>query len=444
MSNDSSLNNPCIFVGGKTVSNSKYHSLLGVKNDCPCGKVHSCNIQSVIIRRGALEELPILTNSYRSILLVCDENTRLVCGNEVSRLIHDKLESELTFGKELLVPNEEAVRRLDSYVSDKTELIIGVGSGVINDLCKYVSHARGIPYFIVATAPSMDGYASKGAAMLFDGMKITTDADVPRAIIADTTVLKNAPLDMLRAGYGDVIGKYSCLNDWRLSNVIFDEYLCEYVYGLTYGTVEAVAGLGERIVSRDEESVAALMWGLVTVGIAMAYMGNSRPASGSEHHLSHFFEVVGLLRDEPYLSHGIDVAYSTYLTAEIRQLILSEDVPKGKPFSEEEYEKNVRRVYASEQDLHTAEEILKLQKRLGMIYESNLPIYRDKWEDIRRVLRDTPGPEEIKGLLSSVGLSISEFRKTYSEEKIADALKYAKYLKDRYTVLWLYDALEIK
>ena len=62
---------------------------------------------------------------------------------------------------------------------------------------------------------------------------------------------------------------------------------------------------------------------LVVVGIAMAYMGNSRPASGSEHHLSHYFEVTGLLRDEPYFAHGIDVAYSTYVTAGLREELLS-------------------------------------------------------------------------------------------------------------------------
>ena len=195
-----------------------------------------------------------------------------------------------------MIPNEEAVEKLEACLSNKTDLIIGVGSGVINDLCKYVSFSHSLPYYIVATAPSMDGYASKGAAMLFGGMKITTSAAVPAAIIADTAILKDAPIEMLQAGYGDMIGKYSYLNDWKLSHIVNNEPLCEYIYDLTYQTVTSVADMGEKILSRDEKSIAALMRALVIVGIAMAQMGNSRPASGSEHHLSHYFEVTGYIQ----------------------------------------------------------------------------------------------------------------------------------------------------
>ena len=176
-------------------------------------------------------------------------------------------------GDRVVVPNEEAVATFEQKLTEDTDLIIGVGAGVINDLCKYVSHQHKLPYFIVATAPSMDGYASKGAAMLFSGMKITVNTAVPAAIIADTAVLCEAPLDMLQAGFGDIIGKYSCLNDWRLSQCVNGETLCEYIYGLTYDTVRSVSDMAEKIIARDEKSVAMLMRALVIVGIAMAYMG---------------------------------------------------------------------------------------------------------------------------------------------------------------------------
>ena len=303
-------------------------SLLGRKIECECGKSHACDIERVLIRDGALNELPALTKSFSHVLLVCDTNTYRACGERVKELLADKTDYILVYESEgFLVPNESSVDELRRHVCEKTDLIVGVGSGVINDLCKYVSFERGLPYYIVATAPSMDGYASSGAAMLFDGMKITTSAAVPKAIIADTSVIKNAPLEMLKAGYGDIIGKLSCLNDWRLGRAIFNEPFCDYIYKLTHETTSSVASLGEKIVSRDERSVAALMRALVIVGIAMAYMGNSRPASGSEHHLSHFFEVVGLLRGEPYLCHGIDVAYSTYATARLREEILTRPTP---------------------------------------------------------------------------------------------------------------------
>lgn len=417
--------------------------LLGTREHCACGKTHTCEIGSVVICHGALNELQAMVADYHHILLVCDQNTRRACGERVSQLLAGKIDTELTYQCEgFLVPNEESVERLNAFVTDKTDLIIGVGSGVINDLCKYVSHDRSLPYYIVATAPSMDGYASKGAAMLFNSMKITTNASVPAAIIADTDVLKDAPMEMLRAGYGDIIGKFSCLNDWRLSTAVNGEAMCDYIYGLTYDTVSAVAGMGMGIISRDEVSIAALMRALVIVGIAMAYMGNSRPASGSEHHLSHSFEVTGLLRNEPYFCHGIDVAYSTYVTAKLRSELLAVCQPEAKPFDAALWEENIRRVYAVKDNCTAADGIIALQNKLGWIYEDKMPVYLEKWEEIRRILEDSPTPEQVLTMLESVGLSIAEFEKMYSEEKRRDAVRYAKDLKDRYTVLWLYGQVQ--
>ena len=136
----------------------------------------------------------------------------------------------------------------------------------------------------------MDGYASKGAAMIMGNMKVTYNAHVPAAIIGDTNILKDAPMDLIKSGYGDILGKYSCLNDWKLAHVVNDEYICDYVYDLTFEMLTKTQDLGPALLARDPEAIKTLMEALVGVGIAMAYVGNSRPASGSEHHLSHFFE----------------------------------------------------------------------------------------------------------------------------------------------------------
>ena len=414
--------------------------LLGAKADCACGKEHSCEIRKVVIRNGAINELAALCRDYRSILLVYDENTYDVCGAKIDSMLSDKNVVKAVFsGKGPVVPNEDAVATLKSYISSDIDLIVGVGSGVINDLCKYVSCDAKLPYYIVATAPSMDGYASKGAAMLFDGMKITTNAAVPAAIIADTAILKDAPLEMLQAGYGDIIGKYSCLNDWRISHVVNGELMCDYVYKLTSDTVDAVAPLAKDIISRDEGSIASLMRALVLVGVAMAYMGNSRPASGSEHHLSHFFEVTGLLFNEPYFCHGVDVAYSTYITAKMRAELIGIAEPLAKGFDLADWEQSIKRVYGTEKSSVTADEIIALQKRLGWIEKDYLPIYKERWGEIIEILSDSPTPDEVLKMLESAGLHYADFEKMYSDEKISNAKKYAKDLKDRYSVLWMYE-----
>lgn len=410
--------------------------LLAGVDTCACGKSHKCPIDHVIIAENACDSLPEITEAYSNILLVADRNTYRVGGEVVSAKLGARLKDTLVYQtEEVLVPDETAIAELKSHLTEKTDLIIGIGSGVINDLCKHVSFLAGLPYYIVATAPSMDGYASKGSALILEGMKVTLNANVPKAIIADVSMLKNAPFEMIQAGYGDIIGKYSCLNDWKLSHLVNEEYLCEFVMNATYEAVEKTVRLADGLVKRESEAVKALMEALVAVGILMAYVGNSRPASGSEHHLSHYFEIVGIVRGETYLPHGIDVCCSAIETARLREELLAmENIDAYKTaFDQVEYEANIRRVYTD-----IADEVLALQSKMGWYGVDRIAVYREKWAEIRKVLADCPSSEEMLALTERIGLSYENFRSLYGEKKIADAHLYAKDLKDRYTVLWMY------
>lgn len=141
---------------------------------CDCGKVHRCDIPHFLIGKGVLANLPEMVLDYRHILLVADQNTYPLCGDRVRGMLQEKIEAVCVLESEgLLVPGREAVGIVDGFVSKETDLVLGIGSGVVNDICKYVSCTHNIPCGIIATAPSMDGYASSGAAMIFDGMKIT-------------------------------------------------------------------------------------------------------------------------------------------------------------------------------------------------------------------------------------------------------------------------------
>lgn len=409
--------------------------LYGIKG-CECGRDHECPISHVIIAKDAITALPSVTEHYEKILLVADTNTLKECGETVLSELGDKICDTLIFKRDgILVPDEIAVSELDSRVSDDTDLIIGVGSGVINDLCKIVSYNNGIPYIIVATAPSMDGYASVGSALILNGMKVTLNARVPIAIVADTKVLANSPFAMIQAGYGDIIGKYSCLCDWQLSALVNDEYICPRILELTYAAVERTVALTDKIIARSEDAIGALMEALVAIGILMAYVGNSRPASGSEHHLSHYFEIVGLERNEEYLPHGIDVAFSSLETAKLREKLLSIESLDGFEchFSRERYEREINRIYGS-----VASEVIALQDKVGWYGIDRTDVYREKWQEIRQVLSNAPTADETLALLDRAGLKYSDFLDLYGKEKIDDALLYAKDLKDRYSVLWIY------
>jgi len=405
----------------------------GIEN-CSCGRSHHCPVDYIEIGPNALSALQAACENYHHILLVSDENTQAVCGKDVFALLSDKVETNLVLlpNGDVVIPNEEKIAEVEAALTEKTDLIIGVGSGVINDLCKQVSFIKDLPYYIVATAPSMDGFVSVGAALILEGMKITLNARPPKGVFADTKVLKDAPIEMLRAGYGDIIGKFSCLNDWRLSALINDEYFCQKVYDITFETAERVKLLAEGVAARDEETVGALMEALVTVGVAMSYVDCSRPASGSEHHLSHFFEITGILDNVPYFAHGIDVVYSAVETARLRQQLISSH-PTKRLFDREVWESEIRRIYTT-----SADGIIALQDRLGWYLKDDSAVVYEKWEEIKALLSEAPSPEEFIEMIEKVGLDFSEFEKLYGGQKIMDATLYAKDLKDRYTVLWLY------
>lgn len=407
---------------------------------CSCGMTHRCSIKHILVEKGANEKLGGLLGEYKKILLVADANTYAACGETVKAQLGSRLESLLIYQRDgLVIPNEETVEELRARVTPDTDLIVGIGSGVIQDTCKYVSYQEKLPYYIVATAPSMDGYASVGAAMIMGGMKVTYSTHVPEVILADVDVLKDAPMEMIKSGYGDILGKYSCLNDWKLAKVVRDEYFCDYVYDLTYDMLLKTKDLGPQLLQRDPDAIQTLMEAIVGVGVAMALVGNSRPASGSEHHLSHFFEITGILDNKPYFMHGTDVAYSSVYTERLREELLKLDAPvQGQPLSREEWEKNIRAIYTS-----IAPSVIALQDKMGWYEQDWYPIYAEKWPEIRAVLAEAPSSQEMIGYLRSVELDVSEFEALYGKEKIEAALKFGKDLKDRYSVLWMYYTLMV-
>jgi len=245
---------------------------------------------------------------------------------------------------------------------------------------------------------------------------------------------------MIKSGYGDIIGKYSALNDWKLSHVINGEYICDYVYDLTYEMIEKTLQISDGILNREDESIKTLMEALVVVGIAMSFVGNSRPASGSEHHLSHFFEIVGLLNDEPYFNHGIDVVYSTVMTQRLREQILALDCfDQATPFDQAEWEEHIRKTYTG-----AAEGIIELQNKLGWYTKDYISIYKEKIDEIKNVLKEVPSSDKLEKMLEKVELYMPEFVTLYGEEKIKEATFIAKDLKNRFTVLWLYYTLFYK
>lgn len=403
---------------------------------CQCGRTHFCPIQTVQIGRDALQKMPEILKNYRSIMLVADDNTWTVCDSQVADLLGNAITGIHIYHRSgHLIPDEQAVAELKAVLPSDVDLVLGIGSGVINDICKYTSWELGIECGIVATAPSMDGYASSGAAMIWDGMKVTFTAHPPMHIFADVQIIKDAPMDMIRAGYGDIIGKYSSLNDWKLANLITGEYFCQPIYDLVMEVTDCIRDRAYSIANRDEEAIELLMKALVLSGITLSLVGSTRPGSGSEHHFGHFFEVTGLVHGWPHFVHGIDVAYATVLTAGMRHCLCQAPM-EFSPDTEPERLAAWRRCFGV-----VADEVQRLQEKAGFYRNNRFDEYAEKWDDICRILQECPTAAQCKSMLEAVGLDIAVFEAKYDAQRITDAMLYSKDLKDRYSFLWIYYAV---
>jgi len=411
--------------------------LLNRDISCTCGRTHRCDIPRLAIAPGALKDLPQLTEGFRRIVLAADSNTWAVCGAEVKELLKNQTESVCIFQpKGLLVPDERSIKLLESYLTEQTDLVLGIGSGVINDLCKYAAWKKGIRSGIVATAPSMDGFASSGAAMIIGGMKVTYTVNAPTVIVGDTEILKDAPMEMIRSGYADIIGKYSALCDWRLSEAVNGEYLCPFVYDLVLERTNALRDAAKGLTERKEEAVRMLMETLVLIGACLTLLSTTRPGSGSEHHLSHYFEITGLIEDQPYFLHGTDVGYATTVTAGLREEILALETPEFFHISKDLREECYRKIYGE-----YWKEVAKIQNEAERYDHPVDRIYREKWQEIRQILSQCPTKGEIEQMLLDVGFDLSAFEAQYGARKIRNGVWFGKDLKDRYSVLWLYGDL---
>ena len=303
----------------------------GMEYSCACGKSHKVDIQAIRVGSGVMQELSgILRDLGAShIFLVADNYTYEAAGRQVEQLLD---QAGLAYHKRVfetpLVPNEYALGSVLAAMTSQDDMLLAVGSGTLNDVTKYVSARTGVPYVIAATAPSMDGYASTVAPTILDGFKTTLPAVYPAAIVADVDILKDAPMPMLTAGFGDIIGKFTSLADWRLSHQLNGEYYCPEVAGVIEAAVETCAANAKALAQREPQAIQAVTEALILSGLAMGMVGVSRPASGAEHQMAHYWEMDALRRGEEHPLHGNAVGVGTVLAASLYEMA-AEYLPQG-------------------------------------------------------------------------------------------------------------------
>lgn len=208
------------------------------------------------------------------------------------------------------VADEETVRRVADGGADY-DYLLAVGAGTLNDLCKYAGFLTRKPSGVFATAPSMDGFTSGVTPLIEKGFKITRSAQTASDVLIDLDVLRRAPRIMTGAGVGDILAKYCCLTDWRISSLLTGETVNEEAFSLMLEAVRACDASLPSLARGGADGVEKLMDALLISGYAMVIAGNSRPASGAEHHMSHYLEMDFLRRGERIPLHGVKVGLGT-------------------------------------------------------------------------------------------------------------------------------------
>lgn len=299
------------------------------------------------------------------------------------------------YSDEELVPTEDKCEYAYQMAAD-ADYVLAVGSGTLNDMAKSVSTRRDIPCGVLATAASMDGYCSKGAALMRDGFKVTDMVHTPEDVLIDLDIVRSAPGIMTAAGFGDIIGKYTCLMDWKLAHIVKGEDIHEQAFSLMEQARAECVNAFDGLVKNESGAIAKLMNALITAGTSMAICGNSRPASGSEHHQSHFLEMDFVRRGKKIPMHGLKVAIGTLVSIELYHYLKDQNI---------EFDGS-KEVFALIEEMPSAETLKAMLLKMGCpVRFSELGVRRETMEEMLEKAYTVRDRYTILTLIHELGLT---------------------------------------
>lgn len=401
-----------------------FRALIDSFRDCGCGMDHRCGIHDIRIGSGLVTQAGeiLRENGFpRRLLLIGDRDTlaaaagieESLTGFEVTRHCYDTLR----------VATMDDVRLVEDYL-DRVDAVVAVGTGSIHDPSRLACARRNKPLCLFATAPSMDGFASYNAPIVDGGFKTTHAAKCPEVIIADTKILAAAPKALKSAGFGDMISKYIALIDWQVSHLVTGEAYCPRVAELTRTAVDRLMTMADRVTLEDEETAAAVLESLLMTGIAMSFTRTSRPGSGTEHILAHYWECIELLEGKIPNFHGEDVGVATLLTLREYEALAGRETVTAHP--EVNDWDAVYRAYGP-----LAGDVRKLNTPDTITDGIEPRVIEEKWPEIRAIVRSVPDYDTCYRAMKAAGCktTIAEIGK--DPAFVAESLRYHPYMRRR-------------
>jgi len=417
--------------------------LLGQSFDCECGRRHSVPTRVVDVEPGAVDRVPAILSQVvdaRTALVIADRRTWQAAGERA----HASLAAVIACDRRLLADGAdgqlhasvEAVDRLEAATADAYEAYVAVGSGTVNDITKELAHRRRRPYVVVATAASMNGYTSSIVALLDRGLKTTGPATPPLAVIADPAVLAAAPLELTLAGLGDLVSKPYCGCDWWIASLVRGEAHCPQPQRILGEAFDSSLEVFPRLAGRDPAAVALLAKLLVVSGMTMTIAGSSSPASGGEHLLSHYWDMIRSRDGRPLGLHGAQVGVASLAMDALYARILDADFAGARfvptPKDGADAEDGLREAFGS-----LAEAVLpQWRAKLARRGERDLELLHANEAAIKAEIAGVLATgRRVRAALAAAGAPMWAADLGITRGELAAAIRWGRAIRDRCTVL---------
>jgi glycerol-1-phosphate dehydrogenase [NAD(P)+] len=375
-------------------------------------------------------------------VILFDQRTRDIAALAVAQTLrHDDWLTQ-----ELLVPDRHdgATPACDTDTRDEllgraeeADLVLTVGSGVVNDLGKWIALERGVPFVTFPTAASMNGYTSANVAPTIDGVKTLIRAAAPAAVLAAPRIIREAPFEMTAAGLGDVLAKSVSSADWRMNHLLFGDDYDQGVVDLVTDIEPLYMNAPADIAARKPGAVNAVFDALLLTGMGMTLAGTSAPASGAEHLVSHTLDMMSAIDGTPHDLHGRQVGVGTVLAAAVYEKVLAVESPR---FTEPAGE--VDRAFWGPMANVVAREYAGKRPRLDQARRTLATGHA--WDDLRADLAAMIRPaRDIHACLTHAGAAHCAGDIGVSAARLTDALARAAQMRSRFTALDLAELLGI-
>lgn len=401
----------------------------------------------IYIGENAIDELIAYCNQHnrKQITLVADERTFAALGERVAAAL-GAADFDLTTivlkGDEVIADENYLLQVLaKAPVADHT--FIAVGSGTLTDITRFISFRTKNDFISMPTATSVDGFTSIGAPLVLEGVKQTLISQPPLAVFADLPTLQAAPKELIAAGFGDMVGKFTSLADWQLGRMLWNEPYDEDIAARARTGLDTCVSDAEEISTRSADGIRHLMDALVESGLCMLDFGSSRPASGAEHHCSHYWEMMLLQQNRPALLHGAKVGFATTLIVDqykkVRELSQADVSARLKDATLPDYDEEVaiiREAYGDVADtvIEAQQPFLEMSAERFDALKQNI---ESCWGDIQAIADSLPSSDEVRALLATVGAPTTNEALGITQEEMHHALMWGHYLRNRFTIIKL-------